>query len=285
MANITATMVKELRGRTGLGMMDCKKALSESNGDMEEAIKILREKGVIKSAKKSGRETNEGMIKLFYNNSKTEVLMTQINCETDFVVRNQNFQNFVDDIGKELINDANIKSIKDITGHIENKVSEAIASVGENVKIANLKRMNLLSNKEYIGNYIHNNSKVGVLLKVKTEKEETKQNENFTALIKDLCMQIAAMDVRAIKKEDLDEEFIQKEREIYTKQIKDSGKPEKIIPKIIDGKMKKLYSEITLLGQTFIKEDNFTVEKMINKVSRDLSDKFELIEFAKFKIG
>jgi elongation factor Ts len=229
MSNISASMVKELRERTGLGMMDCKKALVDSNGDMEEAIKLLREKGIIKSAKKSGRETNEGIIKTFYSTDRKECIMLMMNCETDFVVRNNDFQILVDEIGNDILNNNSINTIDDTTEEINNKISDGIAKIGENIKIGNFYRMSIENDKEYIEDYIHSNSKVGSLLKVKVEKNETKNNESFKMLVKDLCMQIAAMNVKAISKDDVDEKLLQEEREIYIKQAKETGKPDNLV--------------------------------------------------------
>ncbi len=284
MAEITANMVKELRERTNLGMMECKKALVETNGDMEAAIKILRERGIIKSAKKAEREAKEGVIKAFSKDNGKNTLMMQVNCETDFVVRNETFQKLVDNIGNDILGDGNINSVEAIPEKVTTKLAEAIATIGENIKVSNIKRMKA-TNNEYIENYIHGNSKVGVLLKLKVEKPDTINKEEFKTLAKDLCMQIAAMDVKALTKDDIDENLIASEREIYLKQAKESGKPDSVVEKIVEGKVQKMYSEITLLGQNFIKDDQFTVEKIINKVSKDLSDKILPIEFAKFRIG
>jgi elongation factor Ts len=137
---------------------------------------------------------------------------------------------------------------------------------------------------EYIDHYIHSNSKIGVLLKVKVEKPSTKDNEQLKTLIKDLCMQIAAMNVKALTKDDVDDDLIQSEKEIYIKQAKDSGKPEKIVEKIVEGKINKIYSEITLMGQNFVKDDKFTVEKYVNSISNEIGDKIVPIEFAKFSV-
>lgn len=285
MANITSEMVRELRERTGLGIMDCKKALIETEGNMDAAIKILREKGIIKGAKKSGRETNEGVVKLFKNNNGKKVLMLQINCETDFVVKNENFQKLVNDLGNSITNDDKITNMDALPDNINTKITEAVAQIGENIKLKNIRKMQITNDNEYIDNYIHSNAKVGVLLKVKVEKSTTKENEEFKALVKDLCMQIAAMNVKALTKNEVDKEILESEKAIYTKQIQDSGKPENIIEKIVDGKMRKFLSEIVLMEQQFVKDESLTIEKYVNKVSNNLSDKIQPIEFEKFTIG
>ncbi len=284
MAGIKATIVKELRERTGLGMMDCKKALVETDGDIDAAIKLLREKGAIKSAKKSGRETNEGFIKVFVSDKADEYIILMMNCETDFVVRNDQFQNLVNEVGNELLNKKDIKTMDDIPNNINEKITQAIATIGENIKLGDFYRMKIENDNEYIDKYIHSNSKVGVLLKAKIDNPSTKDNDKFKTLIKDLCMQIAAMNVKALKKEDVDEDLIQSEKEIYLKQAKESGKPENIIEKIVEGKLNKIYSEITLMGQSFVKDDNYTVEKYVNMISNEIGDKVIPIEFVKFSV-
>ena len=257
MSNITAQMVKELRDRTGAGMMECKKALVESEGNMDKAIETMRKAGQAKADKKSSRIAAEGVVTLVMKDGYAN--MIEINCETDFVAKDENFLEFV-----KVISDASIDSYKEnledfmnsknASGKtIEETRLELVSKVGENVKIRRIKSID--GKDSYLGHYMHG-SKIGVVVTLEKENDE---------LAKDICMHVAAMKPSALNANDISKNDLEKEREIYMAQAKESGKPENIIQKMVDGKIKKYISEVTLVDQTFVKDNDITISELLKK--------------------
>ena len=257
MSNITAQMVKELRDRTGAGMMECKKALVESEGNMDKAIETMRKAGQAKADKKSSRIAAEGVVTLAMKDGY--VNMIEINCETDFVAKDENFLEFV-----KVISDASIVSYKEnledfmnsknASGKtIEETRLELVSKIGENVKIRRIKSID--GKDSYLGHYMHG-SKIGVVVTLEKENDE---------LAKDICMHVAAMKPSALNANDISKNDLEKEREIYMAQAKESGKPENIIQKMVDGKIKKYISEVTLVDQTFVKDNDITISELLKK--------------------
>jgi len=257
MSNITAQMVKELRDRTGAGMMECKKALVESEGNMDKAIETMRKAGQAKADKKSSRIAAEGVVTLVMKDGYAN--MIEINCETDFVAKDENFLEFV-----KVISDASIDSYKEnledfmnsknASGKtIEETRLELVSKIGENVKIRRIKSID--GKDSYLGHYMHG-SKIGVVVTLEKENDE---------LAKDICMHIAAMKPSALNANDISKNDLEKEREIYMAQAKESGKPENIIQKMVDGKIKKYISEVTLVDQTFVKDNDITISELLKK--------------------
>ena len=257
MSNITAQMVKELRDRTGAGMMECKKALVESEGNMDKAIETMRKAGQAKADKKSSRIAAEGVVTLVMKDGYAN--MIEINCETDFVAKDENFLEFV-----KVISDASIDSYKEnledfmnsknASGKtIEETRLELVSKIGENVKIRRIKSID--GKDSYLGHYMHG-SKIGVVVTLEKENDE---------LAKDICMHIAAMKPSALNANDISKNDLEKEREIYMAQAKKSGKPENIIQKMVDGKIKKYISEVTLVDQTFVKDNDITISELLKK--------------------
>jgi len=257
MSNITAQMVKELRDRTGAGMMECKKALVESEGNMDKAIETMRKAGQAKADKKSSRIAAEGVVTLVMKDGYAN--MIEINCETDFVAKDENFLEFV-----KVISDASIVSYKEnledfinsknASGKtIEETRLELVSKVGENVKIRRIKSID--GKDSYLGHYMHG-SKIGVVVTLEKENDE---------LAKDICMHVAAMKPSALNANDISKNDLEKEREIYMAQAKESGKPENIIQKMVDGKIKKYISEVTLVDQTFVKDNDITISELLKK--------------------
>ena len=281
--------IKNLREITGAGFLDCKKALSENNNDIDKSINFLRKKGLAKAVKKSSREANEGVIGVFSNNSSTVLL--EINTETDFAAKNEIFLNFVEKIGKYLLDSSNEKLQKTDTflnSDFDNKkisehFTEIIAKVGENIV---LKRIKVFIKEEgmEIFSYTHNNyrNNIGKICAILVAQiKET--NEDSKQLGKNLCMHIAASKPIALDIADLDSNLIDKEKEIQLATIKSSGKPENILNKILEGKMNKFYSDVTLLNQLYI----FDTEKKVKEVISEFSSKnaFSISDYELFILG
>ena len=271
MSNITAQMVKELRDRTGAGMMECKKALVESEGNMDKAIETMRKAGQAKADKKSSRIAAEGVVTLVMKDGYAN--MIEINCETDFVAKDENFLEFV-----KVISDASIDSYKEnledfinsknASGKtIEETRLELVSKVGENVKIRRIKSID--GKDSYLGHYMHG-SKIGVVVTLEKENDE---------LAKDICMHVAAMKPSALNANDISKNDLEKEREIYMAQAKESGKPENIIQKMVDGKIKKYISEVTLVDQTFVKDNDITISELLKKNNNNV------LSFHRMEVG
>ena len=259
MSNITAQMVKELRDRTGAGMMECKKALLDSSGDMDKAVEEMRKAGQAKADKKSSRIAAEGVITLSISDDNSIANMVEINCETDFVAKDENFLKFV-----KTISEVSLKNYKGSVDDFNNSKHpsgktieeirlELVSKVGENVKIRRVQ--NIKNDGNYMGHYMHG-TKIGVVVVLQKGNEE---------LAKDVCMHIAAMKPRALNANDIPQEDLEKEREIFVAQAKESGKPDDIIQKMVDGKLKKYISEVTLVDQTFVKDNEITISKLLEK--------------------
>ena len=263
MSNITAQMVKELRDRTGAGMMECKKALIESKGDMDIAVEAMRKAGQAKADKKSSRIAAEGIISFSMKDSSL-ANMIEVNCETDFVAKDENFLKFVKYISQASLegykgNLDQFSNYKDSSGKtIEEIRLELVSKVGENVKIRRIK--SIQNDNGFIGNYLHG-SKIGVVVTLEKENNE---------LAKDVCMHIAAMKPLALNSSDISEEILEKEREIFKAQAQESGKSEEIINKMVEGKMNKYISEVTLLDQAFVKDNDLTIKDLLKKHNNNI---------------
>ena len=281
--------IKLLREKTGAGMMDCKSALKETDGDLEKAEDWLRKKGINTAQKKSAREASEGLITVSINNSSGVII--EINSETDFVARNENFQKFCLDITNlcliKKINDVEslLKVDFDDSGNtVENELTNVISKLGENIVIKKLNYEFHEGNffQKYLHNAISDNSgKIGVLLSFSAKSF----NENVEFFSKQLCMHIAASDPISIEIEGLDQEIINKERAIFFEQLKSSGKPEDILEKIVDGKIKKFYSEVCLLEQTFVIDNKTTVKESIINFNKENNCDFKINNFIIYKLG
>lgn len=281
--------IKLLREKTGAGMMDCKSALKETDGDLEKAEDWLRKKGINTAQKKSAREASEGLITVSINNSSGVII--EINSETDFVARNENFQKFCLDITNlclmKKINDVEslLKVDFDDSGNtVENELTNVISKLGENIVIKKLNYEFHEGNffQKYLHNAISDNSgKIGVLLSFSTKS----YNENVEFFSKQLCMHIAASDPISVDIEGLDQEIINKERAIFFEQLKSSGKPEDILEKIVDGKIKKFYSEVCLLEQTFVIDNKTTVKESVINFNKENNCDFKIINFIIYKLG
>ena len=274
-------LVKELRNKTGAGFLDCKEALSNNNGNIDNAIDYLRKKGLAKASKKSSREANEGAIGFYENNSIC--ILIKINSETDFAAKSDTFLNFVDYIGN-IILDLN-KTELDLDMFLDTKISsksikeifdEMIAKIGENIVISDLRVFN--KNNNYLSFYVHNayRKNIGKIISVLKYSADS-NDESIQNFAKNLCMHIAALKPEAIDENNLEQTTIDKELNIQKELIASSGKPENVIDKILEGKMKKFYSEVTLLNQSFVLDPDKSVKEVINSNHND--KKFEIDMF------
>ncbi len=270
-------MVGKLREMTNAGLMDCKKALAESNGDMQGAVDILRKKGVATAAKKAGREAREGVIAQFIQPGGRLGVLVEVNCETDFVAKNETFRAFCDEVAKRLANEAN--------ADLEAFRTEQIAKIGENIKISRHARLEVAGNG-LIAAYIHTGAKVGVLVEVGAQKEATASNETFRELVRDITLQIAAANPIAVSREQVDPSVLQKEREIAEQSDAVKGKPAQAIAKIVEGKLEKFLQTVCLVDQGFVKKNSeITVKEHIANVSKQLGDEISIRRFVRFQVG
>ncbi len=272
--SITAKEVQELRKMSGAGMMECKSALNESNGDIKEAFKILREKGIAKAEKKSGREANEGLIGI--KKDTLGAVIVEINSETDFVSRNTEFQNLVNNV---LSNAINNKGNQTTISECKSLINDAVGKIGENIVF---KRINYIEGNVFT--YMHNKindelGKIGVLLKLNDS------NVNLDEVGKNLCMHIAASAPLSIDEKDLDNEFLLAEKEIIENQLKESGKPENIIEKMLSGKLNKVLEEVTLLKQKFVMDQSKSIQDYLDETSKSNGEKIEVLKFVRYELG
>ena len=256
---ITASLVNELRTKTGVGLMECKKALVETNGNVEDAVKKLRERGLAKAAKKADRTTKEGRIFSQTNNTNTSALLLEMNCETDFVANNEEFIKLGNYIATQLLNSSYSSSDSLETISIDNKnlndiVSEAVLKLGENITVKQFKKVD---NAAQLSTYVHMNGKIGVLV----EFSQTLDAETS----KSIAMQIAATSPSYVKPEEVNSKELENEKEIIRSQSKSEGKPEQIIEKIVAGRIQKYYKEVCLIEQAYIKDDKQTIKEILPK--------------------
>ena len=272
---VTASLVKELREKTGAGMMDCKKVLTETDGDMEKAIELLRERGIAKAAKKSGRVAAEGLVEAYISEDGKVGAIVEVNSETDFVAKNEEFKTFVMNVAKQVV-EKNPKDVEELlnqeaTFEAGKTVNEAlvgkIATIGENLTIRRFARF---ESKGLLESYIHGDGKIAVLINMaKGDKE----------VAKDLCMQIAAARPEYLNEQSVPAERVEKEKEILKVQTMNEGKPEAIAEKIVQGRIRKFFEEICLVDQVFVKDSNMKVSELLKQKDA------EVVEFARFEKG
>jgi elongation factor Ts len=283
MANITPQMVKELRDKTGAGMGDCKNALTDSNGDMEKAIEILRKKGAASAAKRSDRSANEGLIASKVSADNKTAIILEVNCETDFVARNAEFVNYVSKISEALITN-NVSSIDDLykvslgTLTVQDLHNEILAKFSEKIEI---RRFEILKTGGFFADYIHAGSKLAVLV----ECNLSELNSKAFALLRDVAMQIAAMNPQFISRNDVSKEKTEKEIEIYKEFAINEGKKPEIADKIAIGKLEKFYQEQCLVEQTFVKDPGKVVNDVIKEISSEAGSEAKILKFRRYYLG
>ncbi len=290
MAEITAKMVKELREATGAGMMECKKALTEAEGDFEKAVDVLRTHGLAKAAKKAGRATNEGRVNVAVcKKDARKGAVVEVNCETDFVALTDKFQDYCDTFTRAVVhgNPANVDELleSEYEGEkVGDTLTEAIHIIGENMQISNFKRLEIDGTGALVP-YIHMNGRIGVLVGFTFNNEATATDERFLAMGKDVAMQIAATNPVSLDKDSVPADIREHEFEIYKAQAAESGKPENIQEKIATGRMEKFYKENCLVEQEFVKDPDTTVGAYIAKCAKEIGDDIKVVEFARIELG
>jgi elongation factor Ts len=284
---ITASMVKDLRERTGAGMMDCKKALNECEGDIEKAIEHLREKGLAAAAKKAGRVASEGLVKTYVSEDKKEASIIEVNCETDFVSVNESFVEFVDNVAKQAASttaadiDAFVEEAyaADPAITVKDAITNLIAKLGENMNVRRFKRLTVENG--VIESYIHGGGRIGVLVKVECGKAD----DILSVIAKDVAMQVAATNPLFLSRNDVDNETLEKEKEIYRVQALNEGKPEAIVEKMTMGRIQKYYKENCLLEQVWVKDADYTITKYLQEKSKAIGSEIAVTEFVRFERG
>jgi elongation factor Ts len=286
MAAVTSAMVKELRERTSAGMMDCKKALVESDGDMEKAIEWLREKGLSQAAKKASRIAAEGVVAQYISEDGTVGVIVEVNCETDFVAKTDNFVNFCNNVAKHIAkaNPADVDAlliqafVDDASKTVADLVSEATVAIGEKISIRRFARYETTG---VVSTYIHMGGKVGVLVEVSTDK----QDDEIKVFAHDLALQIAAAKPEAVRREEVDAAKLEKEKEILRAQAINEGKPEKIVDRMVEGRIEKYYKEVCLLEQPFVKDGDKSIKGLMAEVAKATGANLDVVRFARFERG
>jgi len=285
---ITAKVVKELRDITNAGMMACKKALTETEGDIDAAVKLLREKGIVKSASRADRETSEGIIASQVSKCGCKGVLVQVNCETDFVAKNDNFLEFVTAITDTIFNsDVTDAEAATALAHGEGTVQDALgakfAELGEVIKITDLIRYTREGNGG-VSTYIHAGGKVGVLLEISAEKEETAKSDVFAELSRDICLHIAASNPAGLTRDDIDATTIEEENAINRTKLEAAGKPAQIIEKILIGQINKFFSESCLVDQAFVKDPDLSIKQLLAAKGKELGDTLSIKRFVRYSI-
>ena len=272
---IDAQLVKTLREKTNAGLMECKRALTETSGDLEAAIDVLRAKGAATAAKKADREAKDGVIaQAILPGAKVGVLV-EVNCETDFVAKNDSFRAFTDDIARKIASNPDVD--------LESERVAAVQKIGENVRIRRSARVEVTGHGS-LAAYIHPGSKVGVLVEVGSEKDDTATKEEFKQLVRDITLQIAAANPVCVDRTQVPAALAERERAIYREQVP-PGKPAEMVEKIVEGKMVKFYSGACLLDQAFIKNPDHTIAQLLAAKSKELGDTLVIRRFLRYMVG
>ena len=285
--------VKKLREMTGAGMLDCKKALEAAGGDFDAAVDDLRKKGIAKAAKRSGRVAADGTVATLVNEDASVAVMTEVNCETDFVARGDDFNGFVTAVMNHVManpvadmDELLGQTMEGASGTIKEEVTNMVAKTGENMGIRRFVRWER-NVPGSIKSYIHMGGKIGVLAEIACGNQETAAKPEFDALTLDVCLQIAAMNPLAVSEKDLDAAVVEREMNIYKEQAAATGKPEKVVESIATGKMNKWYKDAVLNKQEFFKdtEQHRTMEKYLEDAGKELGDSITVLRFARFQLG
>ena len=281
---ITAAMVKELREATGAGMMDCKKALTETDGNMEKAVDVLREKGLAKAAKKADRIAAEGLVAIEMNEDNTVASVVEVNSETDFVAKNEDFKDFVKLVSKMALNTEKTTVEELLTeeaeegNDLQTVLNNKVAKIGEKL---DFRRFAKVSTNGQVAGYIHGAGKIAVLVEMETEGRD----EKILTLGKDVAMQVAAMNPKYVSRDDVDAEYIAHETEVLTQQALNEGKPANIVEKMVKGRLEKELKEVCLLEQPFVKDPDFTVKKLVEAVAKEVGTEIKVVNVVRFEVG
>ena len=264
--SITASQVKELREMSGVGMMECKKALVETDGDIEKALDLLRANSSLKAEKKASRVAADGEIKIAENSK--HISLVEINSETDFAAKDSQFKDFADDVAKHLVSNQ-LNDIAELCSVFEEKRQSLIQSIGENIQLRRLETLEVQSGGS-IGAYVHSDGKLAAMVSIDTDNKE---------LAKDLAMHVSATNPRCLQADDIDPDLLERERSIFLAQAEESGKNESIMEKMVEGKVKRFLSKVTLVSQGFVKNPDQSIEQLLNE------NNTSIIAFARFKVG
>lgn len=283
---ITAKMVAELREKTGAGMMDCKKALTQAEGDFDKAIEILREKGLAAAAKKSGRIAAEGLVMTYISEDGKTGVVVEVNCETDFVAKNEDFVNLTTNIAKQVAA-SKAETVEEVLAEpyiadssvtVKDAITALIAKLGENMTFRRFERFH--TEDGVIAEYIHGGGRIAVMVQL-----EGCNCEGAKEVAKELALQVAAAHPLYIKPEDVSAETLVKEREIYRQQCLNEGKPEKIVDKIVEGKVQKYYKDVCLIEQPWIRDQDVSIKKFLQQKEKELGKSLSIVKFARFENG
>lgn len=283
MANISMDIIKELRERTGIGIMDCKKALQETDGDMDKAIRLLKEKGAITAAKKNERTVKEGSIGFCINEDKTQVACIELQCETDFVAKNELFINLAKNISKTAMNlndisvDALLNSKGENSETIQAMINEGIQKWGEKTVLADVK---VMKTSGFFGTYVHFNNKL-----VSVVEFDVKPKGKCLEIANQIAMHVASEKPLALNREGIDTEAVKEQKEIFEKQIREQGKPENMIEKILEGKMNSWYSESVLIDQKLFTDNKITIKSLIDEISKESGSTATIKNFSIISLG
>lgn len=283
MANISMDIIKELRERTGIGIMDCKKALQETDGDMDKAIRLLKEKGAITAAKKNERTVKEGSIGFCINEDRTQVACIELQCETDFVAKNELFINLAKNISKTAmnLNDISVDALLNSKGEngetIQAMINEGIQKWGEKTVLADVK---VMKTSGFFGTYVHFNNKL-----VSVVEFDVKPKGKCLEIANQIAMHVASEKPLALNREGIDTEAVKEQKEIFEKQIREQGKPENMIVKILEGKMNSWYSESVLIDQKLFTDNKITIKSLIDEISKESGSTATIKNFSIISLG
>jgi elongation factor Ts len=288
---ITATQINELRKATGAGMLDCKKALEETGGDFEKAVDFLRTKGLAAAAKKAGRAATEGMVAAFISDDLKSGVLLEINSETDFVAKNDKFQAFVASIGAHILatSPADVDAMlgqsfsADGSKTVQAYLSESIAIIGENLQIRRFAKYDVQDG--CVGAYIHAGGKIGVLVQIASPEVTATNKETLLGFVKDIAMHSAAAAPAFVRRDQVPADVLDREKEVYRAKAKESGKPDAIIEKIIDGQINKFYADICVLEQAFVKDTDKTIQQVANDCGKAVGGDVAITRFERFVLG
>ncbi|HEY84205.1 MAG TPA: elongation factor Ts [Chloroflexi bacterium] len=287
---VSIAMIKELREVTGAGILDSKKALEAADGNLDKAIELLREKGLAKAAKKASRETNEGQIALLVKENGASLV--EVNCETDFVARTDNFQAFVNSMTEHVFDNPQLASLDDLLASehkafagqaVSDVIQEHISKLGENIVVKRFERYTI-EGSSMIEGYLHPGGRIGVLVEVNVA-DAANQGDALSELSHDLALQIAAVRPQYLSRQDVPAEIVAKEREIFMAQLAEDKKPDNIKEKIVEGKIRKFFEEICLLEQPFVKDDKMNVEQLLKQKSKAPGSPVTIKRFTRFELG
>jgi elongation factor Ts len=285
MTTITASDVKKLRDQTGAGMMECKNALTEANGDFDEANTILRKRGLASAAKKAGRTASEGLIANAVATDHRSGILAEVNCESDFVARTPDFQQLMQSVLGEIEKAGDAASdawLKDPQGPIVKVVAPVIAKLGENMAVSRLVRY---AGKGYVGQYIHQGGKIGVMVEIGGVTPEVSGRDEFQTFVKEIAMQIAAASPTYATREHVPADVLEKEKSIYRAQMEGSGKPANVLDKIVEGKLGSFYGQVVLPDQASIRDPKMTVKDVVAAAGKTLGAQLSITRFARLKVG